>query len=242
MLKREYDLEDPEQKTRFYQETARKLLQFGEPLERDNYIQAVSREQMIPEEQLRQLVNRLGMSMGLKAGESYRTDMRGRAAIRDEQGDPAEKARQNPVSSRQAKPGREDGIRRSQRLLLTWLIEDPQLFEKIYGIITPDDFVEDLYHQVAELVFRGHEEGSLNPAAILSRFINDEEQYKEVAELFNTSLRQSMGSEEMKKAFEETVIRVKKNSLDAASRRAKDISQLQDIIKQQAALKQLHIS
>ena len=102
--------------------------------------------------------------------------------------------------------------------------------------------MEDLYHQVAELVFRGHEEGSLNPAAILSRFINDEEQYKEVAELFNTSLRQSMGSEEMKKAFEETVIRVKKNSLDAASRRAKDISQLQDIIKQQAALKQLHIS
>ena len=242
VLKREYDLEDPEQKTRFYQETARKLLQFGEPLERDNYIQAVSREQMIPEEQLRQLVNRLGMSMGLKAGESYRTDMRGRAAIRDEQGEPAEKDRQNPGSSRQAKPGREDGIRRSQRLLLTWLIEDPQLFEKIYGIITPDDFVEDLYHQVAELVFRGHEEGSLNPAAILSRFINDEEQYKEVAELFNTSLRQSMGSEEMKKAFEETVIRVKKNSLDAASRRAKDISQLQDIIKQQAALKQLHIS
>ena len=31
--------------------------------------QAVSREQMIPHEELRQLVNRLGMTMGLKAGE-----------------------------------------------------------------------------------------------------------------------------------------------------------------------------
>lgn len=36
-------MEDPEQKTAFYNQTARKLLEFGEALERDNYIQAVSR-------------------------------------------------------------------------------------------------------------------------------------------------------------------------------------------------------
>ena len=81
VLKRNYQLEDPEQKTKFYQETAKKLLQFGEPLERDNYIQAVSREQMIKEEELRQLVNRLGMQMGLKAGDSYREDASGRSVI-----------------------------------------------------------------------------------------------------------------------------------------------------------------
>ena len=46
-------------------------------MERDNYIQAVSREQMIKEEELRQLVNRLGMQMGLKAGDSYREDASG---------------------------------------------------------------------------------------------------------------------------------------------------------------------
>ena len=34
----------------------------------------------------------------------------------------------------------------------------------------------------------------------------------------------------------------RKNSLDVASRNAKDITQLQEIIRQQAALKQLHIS
>ena len=60
-------MDDPEQKTKFYQETARKLLQFGEALERENYLQAVAREQMIPAEELRGLVNRMGMSMGLKA-------------------------------------------------------------------------------------------------------------------------------------------------------------------------------
>ena len=42
------------------------------------------------------------------------------------------------------KKEKEDGIRKSQRLLLTWLIERPQLFEKIRGIITPEDFDDEL--------------------------------------------------------------------------------------------------
>ena len=259
VLKRNYQLEDPEQKTKFYQETAKKLLQFGEPLERDNYIQAVSREQMIKEEELRQLVNRLGMQMGLKAGDSYREDASGRNVISRENGsgpgndmgrpeyggNPYEgQAAQNQAAIKKTgrKQEREDGIRRSQRLLLTWLIENPALFDKIKGIITADDFVEDLYHQVAVMVFEGHEAGNINPAGILSRFINDEDQYKEVAALFNASLKESLNNEEQKKAFAETVMKVRKNSLDTASRNAKDIAQLQEIIKQQAALKQLHIS
>ena len=259
VLKRNYQLEDPEQKTKFYQETAKKLLQFGEPLERDNYIQAVSREQMIKEEELRQLVNRLGMQMGLKAGDSYREDASGRNVISRENGsgpgndmgrpeyggNPYKgQAAQNQAAIKKTgrKQEREDGIRRSQRLLLTWLIENPALFDKIKGIITADDFVEDLYHQVAVMVFEGHEAGNVNPAGILSRFINDEDQYKEVAALFNASLKESLNNEEQKKAFAETVMKVRKNSLDTASRNAKDIAQLQEIIKQQAALKQLHIS
>ena len=46
VMKRDYQLEDPEQKTRFYHAAAQKLLEFGEELERDNYIQAVAREQI----------------------------------------------------------------------------------------------------------------------------------------------------------------------------------------------------
>ncbi len=287
VLKKDYQLEDPEQKTKFYLETAKMLLRFGEPLERDNYIQAVSREHMIPCEELRQLVNRLGMTMGLKAGESYSQSGgrggRSPAGPRDSEGrgggypsaadpggrggqggpyGPADRGgsygqedRPGPAGSygggmgssgaspgRGRKPAKEDGIRKSQRLLLTWLIENPELFDKIEGIITADDFVEDLYHQVAAMVFEGHAAGNLNPAAILSRYINDEDQYKEVAALFNASLSDSLSNEEQKKAFSETVYKVRKNSLDMASKNAKDIAGLQEIIRQQAALKQLRIT
>ena len=221
VLKRDYNLEDPEQKTNFYNAVARKLLEFPEALERDNYTQAVAREQFIPYQELKQLVSRLSSRIVPGA----------------EQTQPREE-----FSPRERKKEKEDGTRQSQRLLLTWLIENPALFDKIKGIITADDFVEDLYHQVAVMVFEGHEAGNVNPAGILSRFINDEDQYKEVAALFNASLKESLNNEEQKKAFSETVIKVRKHSLDEASRNASDIETLQKIIQAQSALKTLHIS
>lgn len=221
VLKRDYNLEDPEQKTNFYNAVARKLLEFPEALERDNYTQAVAREQFIPYQELKQLVSRLSSRIVPGA----------------EQTQPREE-----FSPRERKKEKEDGARQSQRLLLTWLIEDPKLFDKIEGIITPDDFREDLYHQVAQMVFDGHDRGDVNPAGILNHFINDEEQYKEVAALFNASLKESLNNEEQKKAFSETVIKVRKHSLDEASRNASDIETLQKIIQAQSALKTLHIS
>ena len=221
VLKRDYDLEDPEQKTNLYNAVARKLLEFPEALERDNYTQAVAREQFIPYQELKQLVSRLSSRIVPGA----------------EQTQPREE-----FSPRERKKEKEDGARQSQRLLLTWLIEDPKLFDKIEGIITPDDFREDLYHQVAQMVFDGHARGDVNPAGILNHFINDEEQYKEVAALFNASLKESLNNEEQKKAFSETVIKVRKHSLDEASRNASDIETLQKIIQAQSALKTLHIS
>ncbi len=222
VLKRDFDLTDPEQKTKFHNAVARKLLEFPEALERDNYTQAVAKEHFIPYEDLRRLVNRLGNQMS-------------GMPVRSQNGTYEQK-------DRRKKAEKDDGIKKSQRLLLTWLIERPQLFDKIKGIIGPDDFVEPLYHQVAAMVFEEQEQGRLNPAGILNRFINDEEQYREVAKLFNASLRESLNNEEQKKAFSETVLRVRKNSLDHASRNATDIVELQRIIREQAALKTLQIT
>ena len=261
VLKSGYSMDDPGEKTRFYQETAKKLLQFGDPLERENYLEAAARAHMIPQEELRRLVNRMGMSLGLKAGEGLREDSRGRrdtagreaaygaedARIQPARGSGAEgRAGEGSLGAgggrrRAGLAAREDGVRRSQRLLLTWLIEEPALFERIEGILTPDDFTDDLYRQVAKSVFDGHRAGQVNPADILSRYINDQDQYKEVAALFNTSLGGLTDSAEQKKAFAETVIKVKKYSLEEAGRNAKDIAQLQEIIRQQAALKTLRI-
>lgn len=223
VLKQEFDFEDPEQKTEFYNRVARKLLSFSDTLERDNYTQAVSREYFINYQDLKQLVNRMGLSVSPGGERTKDREQRGESV-------PREKRRE-----------KDDGVKRSCRLLLTWLIEDPGLFRKIEGIITPEDFKEDLYRQVAQMVFDGHRAGELNPAGILNHFINDEAQYKEVAGLFNARLKETLNQEEQKKAFAETVKKVKKNSLDEASRRASDIGQLQKIIQAQNELKNLKL-
>ncbi len=221
VLKKNYKMDDPEQKTQFYNQVARKLLEFPEALERENYLEAVSREYFINYEDLKRLVNRLGASLGPSV-----------SSLREEEGS----------FKSQRKKEKEDGVNQSQRLLLTWLIENPLLFDKIKGVITPDDFIEELYHKVARMVFDGHAAGTLNPAEILNHFIHDEDQYRAVAGLFHASLKESLDNEEQKKAFSETIMKVKKNSLDHASRHAAGILELQNIIKEQAALKDLHIS
>ena len=140
------------------------------------------------------------------------------------------------------RPCEEEGIRKSERLLLTWLIEEPELFDKIHGIIGPADFVKPLYREAAQMVFDGHEKGDVNPASILNHFIDDEGNYREVAALFNASLEESLSNEEQKKAFSETVLRIKKNSLDHQIRHAEGLDELQKLIRDQAELANLHIS
>ena len=63
-----------------------------------------------------------------------------------------------------------------------------------------------------------------------------------MAALFNASLEESLSNEEQKKAFSETVKRIKKSSLDDRIRKAADLDELQRLIKEQAGLASLHIS
>ena len=56
ILEHNYNMSDPQSKTAFYNETARKLLEFEETLERDNYIEAVAQKYRIGFENMRRLV------------------------------------------------------------------------------------------------------------------------------------------------------------------------------------------
>ncbi len=224
VMEREYDLADPEQKTRFFNDIAKKMLVFTEEIERNIYIEAVASKYLIGFENLKKLVNRYGSQLVLGQNDQ-----------------PREK---NTEGGRQ-KHVPEDGMKQSQKILLTWLIEDTKIFDKIKDIISPGDFTEDLYQQVAQMLFNQYEtEHVVTPAKIINRFESKEEQ-NEAASLFNMAMRGEMSDSERKKALEETVMRIKKNSLDIQSKKAienNDIQALQFIIREQADLQKLHIS
>ena len=95
------------------------------------------------------------------------------------------------------------------------------------------------------MLFEQYEtEHAVTPAKIINRFESKEEQ-SETASLFNMEMRGEMSESERRKALEETVMRIKKNSLDVQSKKAienNDIQALQIIIREQADLQKLHIS
>jgi DNA primase len=223
ILEKEHDLTDPEQKTKFFNEIAKKMLVFTEELERNNYIEAVASKYMIGYDNLRKLVNRYGGQVIMAPSEHRESE--------------------NKNKNKKNQP--EDGMKQSQKILLTWLIEDTKVFDKIKRVISPMDFTEDLYKQVADMLFDQYNTyHAVTPAKIINQFESKEEQ-NEVASLFNTAMRGEMNDLEKKKALEETVMRIKKNSLDVQSKKAienNDIQALQDIIREQASLQKLHIS
>ena len=232
ILQQQYDMHDPESKTAFYNEVAKRLCGFSEKLERDNYIDAVASKYMIAVEDLRRLVNRYGARIGMAGGSPAG------AAAKSEPGMGGAGGRERDASRGRKK---EDGMKQSQKLLLTWLIENNELFLKIKKYITPEDFTEEIYHKVAELVFAQFEEtGSVNPARIISMFQSEEEQ-REIAALFNARIPAALTKEDREKALKETIIRIKENSINYRSQNLAptDLQGLMKLVEDKRALGEL---
>lgn len=222
ILERDYDMTSPEGRTDFMKEAARKLTEFDEEIERNNYIDAVAGTYHVGSEDLKKLVGRMAVQTGLA------------------------KPVERPRSTRSQNLDKEDGTRKSQKILLTWMASDENVFAQIQKYIHPEDFPEGIYRTVAELLYAQHEQGKLNPAQIMNHF-TDEEEHREVAALFNTRIREIKTAHEQEKALKETIIRVKKNSIEEHSAKLDptDIQGLQKLMEAKRALQdleKLHIS
>ena len=222
VLEKQFDMNSPEGKTAFYNEVARRLGEFEEEIERNNYIEAVAEKYQVGYENLRKLVAKMAIQSGLAK--------------------PAEKPRATAEKTR----NKADGNLQSQKILLTWLIENEKIFGQIRKYITPNDFTKELYRTVAELLYEQYEAGILNPAKVMNHF-TDEEEHREVASLFHTRIEKLSTREEQEKALKETLIRVKNHSIDYRTQQLDptDISGLQGLMEAKRALQDLqslHIS
>ena len=214
LLSEEYDLKDPAGKTEFANETAKKLLQFSEELERDNYIEAIADKYGMGFENLRKLVYHFG-TQGLTGSEPRQKKSR-------------------------EKPQKEDGMKQSQRLLLTWLIEDTRLFELIEEYLGAEDFTEDIYQKTAQILFEQyHRDGKVNPAQIINLY--GEEDQSEIASLFHARIAKVETKADREKALKETILRVKQNSIREHSKHLDptDMAGLQKIIADKKQLEKL---
>ena len=227
----EFPMEEPQGQNRFFERCAEMLLELKDELERNLYIEAIVKKYRgqygISVEDLRKRVNTLALK-----------------------GTPAERRIQPKKSQEGAPKKKKDSASdQAQKLMLTWIVTYPKIFDKVAQYLTPEDFVVPLYREVAQMLFSQREEGEVNPARLLNSFTDSEEQ-REVASLFNATIHLETPKEQ-DQAFADTLLRIKTESLAERNRNwnPTDMAGLQEIIKAKKELEEhgrkrrdLHIS
>jgi DNA primase len=183
---KEYDLSDPQSLTAFEERISKRLLSISNELERNNYLDAVSRQYGIPDGLLRKQVNSLALS-----------------------GTPAEHY-EKPKTGMHAKEETGSGLLQSQKLMLTYLANFPEAFRQTEGLISPEDFPDPLCRSIAEGLYRQHQAGGVNQAQLLNGFVDAEAQ-KQIAGMFNATVEVENEAEQ-DRAFTDTVFRLMTNT------------------------------
>ena len=228
IAEQDFAMDAPQGQNQFFERCAEMLLELSDELERNLYIEAIVKEYGrygVGTEDIRKRVNTLAMK-----------------------GTPAEK-RIQPKSGTPENRKKESAADKAQKLMLTWLVNYPGIFEQVEKYISPSDFVVPLYKQVAEMLFKQHKEGETNPGKLLNAFTDSEEQ-REVASLFNATIHLENEGEQQR-AFSDALLRIKEESLKEKNRTwdPSDMAGLQELIKAKKELEdlgrkrqQLHIS
>lgn len=214
-----YNQQDPESRTAFQHELAKKLAAIPEVLERNNYIEAAANQYFMSSKELSRLVDRYGTMIPFE-----------------------KKKEEEPVLREQMKKEKEDAKKQPQKLLLTWFVNKPELIEKLSNYIGPEDFIEPFYHAVAILLYEQYEEeGKVSPAKIISQFPDAKDQ-AEAASLFNARLKVAPLPKDNEKVLTDIVRKVKGNSIEEEMNHSTDIVKWQELIQKKAELQKLHIS
>ncbi len=158
ILAAQYNQDDPQERTLFQREAAKKLSLILDPLERKNYTDSVARQYDIEPDVLKEAVTRYGVAGAGRIDTSVFREQRPRKSPEEE---------------------KEEKHLKAERLLLTWLVNENSLFDKLEGVITAEDFFEPVYHDIAaELFSQYHKDGKVIPAAVINHYQSKEEHEK----------------------------------------------------------------
>ena len=229
-----YNLKDPEEKIQFTKDAAKRLSALDEPVVRHSYIEAVAEKYHIDAGDLKSMVTKYG-TIGIKTSPPQsETDVP--ISVEPE-------VRQSTEDYGRSREDPDDQRLQPQRVLLTWMVGNPELFQLLDGILTEADFVDEDYHIVAKRLFDQYKEtGTVNPAAIVNLF-EDVEKQRLVAKILQTELDVQVTEEERERIINDLVRKVKMARIDyELANIALNPEQLPELIAEKAKLTKLHIS
>ncbi len=211
----EFHMNDPAEKSDFFKEVAKMLLRFDQELERNNYIQAVADQYNITAKELTGMVkSQAAKGAGIEIRKPLKTGAFSRQKV--------------------------DGLKEAQKMMLTWLIEEEALFDVLTDYLSPEDFTQELYKEVAKMLYEQKSSGTLHPADIVSHFQNEEEQ-REVGGLFHTKLVAIESKEEKQKALKDLLLTIKRGNINKMSSESPstDLTSLMKVIEKEKELEKI---
>ncbi|MBO6215511.1 MAG: DNA primase [Lachnospiraceae bacterium] len=214
MLEREYDLEDPTEKTAFQRAIAVRLLAFSEKIERENYLDAIIEKYHYRKDGMEELIR---IEASKPQSGALRGQISSEAALR---GDPQYRAEEDRQRSPRGTPYRggsslqPDGYELSMMTLLGILADHPDIYPEVREHFSLDDFRPGILRDVAEKIRDALESGSkIRPDLILGSFVEGEDQ-EVAARVFNSSMDESLEEGEIDRVVTEQLIKIKKDALN----------------------------
>ena len=204
---RDYAMDDPAQRTQFHHSIAAKLSGIRDEIERENYLKEAARRYYVDEGGLRRLTAAYGRSGA--AQKVWNEGIPGSAARTPSQ-----------ANGRRTKTAAEERETRNEKLLLTWLADEPEIFDQIKPYIKPEHFQEGVARKAAQGYWKILEEhGGGNPASVIGMFESEEEQ-EEAASLFHTRLAGLNDAREREKALKDIIVSVRKTAADREQKKS----------------------
>lgn len=229
----EYDQSDPGELTKFQNQIARELAYIEDDLERNNYVDAIARKYVIDKDALAAKVHAYGVAGTAKPEIVERETRR----LQEQQG-----YEEFPGDQSAGAPGRsETKDNKTAKLLLTWLVNRPELFARLDGVVSEADFEPGIYRTVADKLYSQYrEKHKVEPAVVVNTFQDVEEQ-RLVAGMLQTDLAIDMTEEEVGNAITEVVKKIKLASIKKQLESENDMMKVQQLIKDRKKIEKFKV-
>lgn len=221
-LATEYKLKDPEDKIKFTNDVAKRLSAIQDPVSRHSYIDAIAARYNLDRDSFKTTVSKYG-ALGISEKETF--------------------VAQSTLEQSILNKNKTQDENKPQKLLLTWMVNDNKVFEKLKDVVAVEDFIDENHREVARKLYDQYEQkGKVDPAAIID-VSDDLEKQHLMAEILQTELPFDMSEDERRQAINDVVKKVKQQHIEyELSRCATDANKLKSLIMEKAALSKLYIS
>jgi len=223
-IKRDYYLENIDQRVLFTREAAKILAKLDSDIERDGYIGEVARITGITEDAIKSEVKKLRQ----KDETVFAAD--------------AEKKKLRRYSQeRQETTLRSKGIQEAQKDMVFMGATNFRLYQKLNNLLEPSDFVEEVYQRAWQYLEGLYvKNGTIFPGELVS-FFQEPKQQQMVTAIFATQLDYET-PQDIEKAVNEEVKLIKRAKIDKMAAEAISIEDIQKLLEAKRILEELYIT